>query len=928
MNIRLLLLISPLYLFSQITGIKGKVIDKDFQEPLPFANVVIINTGDGTTTDFDGVFSIELSPGTYEIEVSFVGFQKQKITDIEVEAGSLQELNFYLKSIAEEFDEVVITADVLRNTEQSVLAVQKKSANLLDGLSSQNFKKIGASDLSSALKSVPGVSVQDGGFVYVRGLGDRYTKTLINGIEIPGLDPDRNTIQLDIFPTSSIDQVIVLKSATADLPADFTGGIIDVVTKDIPSNKSIGFSVSTSFNPNMNLSNNYLSQKRSSSDWIGLDDGLRNLPFPVGTQLPYAIDRDPALTDATNSFNKQLRGDEIQSGLNYSGNLSYGNSYDFGSKKIGVITNFSLNKSFSHYDDSPTFFFQREKETSVNNLTVNRQRNGPLSSENNLATGLLGLSLKGKKSKYKFNVLRLQNANASSGSFLEQRFIGAVSIFDQSVLFFNEKTVTNSTLSGKHFLINGRIEIDWDYSRNRNTFKDKDIRITALTKFRLDAEDYEFDVTESGAPQRIWRDLNEIGQVAKADIKFNYKFNEKPANLKLGVYRSSKNRDYYIESYMLGNRGRVLDVETGDVNNILSPANIYDSDAYRGTYYFNNSSASNTYESSQIINATYLSNELQLLTDLRVILGLRFENFSQKYKGSDFEGNKIDKRTILKNNIFPSANLVYALNDNSNLRTSYAKTIARPSFKESSNAEIYDPTNDTFFIGNLDVQPSFINNFDIRYENFSGSGDMIAISTFYKNAEDPIEIVTYAPYAPDNFIARNVETVDIFGAELEIRKRISQNFKVRFNGSLINSRMRMGDVEFESRKNNARDGETIDRYRDLQGQSPYLINTAVEYQTADNNLFGSLFYNVQGKTLQVVGVSNVPDIYTMPFNSLNMRVEKKFGVDRKTALSLKINNILNDTRRSEFVSHGIQSDYFFSRLEEGITFSLGFSRRF
>ncbi|HCZ09400.1 MAG TPA: TonB-dependent receptor, partial [Flavobacteriaceae bacterium] len=245
-----------------------------------------------------------------------------------------------------------------------------------------------------------------------------------------------------------------------------------------------------------------------------------------------------------------------------------------------------------------------------------------------------------------------------------------------------------------------------------------------------------------------------------------------------------------------------------------------------------------------------------------------------------------------------------------------------------SNAEIYDPTNDTFFIRNLDVQPSFINNFDIRYENFSGSGDMIAISTFYKNAEDPIEIVTYAPYAPDNFIARNVETVDIFGAELEIRKRISQNFKVRFNGSLINSRMRMGDVEFESRKNNARDGETIDRYRDLQGQSPYLINTAVEYQTADNNLFGSLFYNVQGKTLQVVGVSNVPDIYTMPFNSLNMRVEKKFGVDRKTALSLKINNILNDTRRSEFVSYGIQSDYFFSRLEEGITFSLGFSRRF
>ena len=286
------------------------------------------------------------------------------------------------------------------------------------------------------------------------------------------------------------------------------------------------------------------------------------------------------------------------------------------------------------------------------------------------------------------------------------------------------------------------------------------------------------------------------------------------------------------------------------------------------------------------------------------------------------------KYSIKKNNIYPSANLVYALNENANLRASYAKTVARPSFKEASNAEIYDPTNDTFFIGNLDVQPSFIDNFDLRYEKFGDFGDMIAVSAFYKNAENPIEIVTYAPYSPDNFIARNVETVDIIGAELEIRKKISQNFRVRFNGSLINSRMKMGDVEFESRKNNAREGQTIDRYRDLQGQSPYLINTAVEYETLDNDFIGSLFYNVQGKTLQIVGVSNIPDIYTMPFNSLNMRLEKKFGEERKTSVSLKINNLLNDTRRSEFVSYKTDSEYYFSKFDEGITFSLGFSKRF
>ena len=126
----------------------------------------------------------------------------------------------------------------------------------------------------------------------------------------------------------------------------------------------------------------------------------------------------------------------------------------------------------------------------------------------------------------------------------------------------------------------------------------------------------------------------------------------------------------------------------------------------------------------------------------------------------------------------------------------------------------------------------------------------------------------------------------------------------------------------------AREGQTIDRYRDLQGQSPYLINTAVEYETLDNDFIGSLFYNVQGKTLQIVGVSNIPDIYTMPFNSLNMRLEKKFGEERKTSVSLKINNLLNDTRRSEFVSYKTDSEYYFSKFDEGITFSLGFSKRF
>ena len=379
---------------------------------------------------------------------------------------------------------------------------------------------------------------------------------------------------------------------------------------------------------------------------------------------------------------------------------------------------------------------------------------------------------------------------------------------------------------------------------------------------------------------------------------------------------------------MLGNRGRVLDVETGDVNNILSPANIYDSDAYRGTYYFNNSSASNTYESSQIINATYLSNELQLLTDLRVILGLRFENFSQKYKGSDFEGNKIDKRTILKNNIFPSANLVYALNDNSNLRTSYAKTIARPSFKESSNAEIYDPTNDTFFIGNLDVQPSFINNFDIRYETFQQQAQMFAISLFYKSFVDPIEL-GFDAASTSNYKPLNLGNAEVYGIEIELRKKlsfISDNIDFNLNTSFIESKQTYSEDERLLRELGLREGETLSGSRNLQGQSPYLINAGINLKTEKSNINSNISYNVQGKTLEVVGDGFYPDVYTKPFNSLNFTLIK--NINSKHTLTFKIKNLLNQKKESLFESYNQKIDVFFSKINQGTEFSLGYALKF
>ena len=215
-----------LLMFSFVNAQKGTLVgtlnDGEFNDVLPFANVVVKGTTIGTTSDFDGKYTLELDEGTYTISFSYVGYQTVEITDVKVTAGAEFVLDVTLNPASNQLDEVVVTTTVTKNTEASVLNLQKRSVALVDGLSLQSIKRSGASNIATAVRSVPGVSVQGGKFVFVRGLGDRYTKTILNGLEVPGLDPDRNTLQLDIFPTNLLDNLIVVKSFTADQSADFT----------------------------------------------------------------------------------------------------------------------------------------------------------------------------------------------------------------------------------------------------------------------------------------------------------------------------------------------------------------------------------------------------------------------------------------------------------------------------------------------------------------------------------------------------------------------------------------------------------------------------------------------------------------------------------------------------------------------------------
>ena len=370
-----LTVLTPTQIFAQTGKISGTIMDGEFNEPMAFANVLIKNTTKGTTSDFDGKYNIDIEPGLYTVIFSYIGYQTIEISDVNVMGDDDVILDVTLNTNS--LENVIITTTVRKNTESAVLDLQKKSITMLDGLSAQSIKSSGASNIASAVKNVPGVSIQGGKYVYVRGLGDRYTKSILNGVDIPGLDPDRNTVQMDIFPTSILDNIIVVKSAAAEYPADFTGGVIDVVTKDFPTKATYSISVGASYNPNMHFRDDYLSYTGSKTDVLGFDNGMRDLPVGRNQSIPGTFDNSSVLTEMTSAFNKELTAKQNNSSANFDFGFTAGNQYDVGDNKLGYQFSLSYKNNTQFYDDRVDGTYIRdENNSSINELLGTRKSNG------------------------------------------------------------------------------------------------------------------------------------------------------------------------------------------------------------------------------------------------------------------------------------------------------------------------------------------------------------------------------------------------------------------------------------------------------------------------------------------------------------------------------------------------------------------------
>jgi len=626
---------------AQTGHVAGTVIDGDFTEPLAFANILIKGTTTGTASDFDGKYDIELGEGTHTLIFSFVGYNTQEITDVVIKAGEVVTLDVTLS--ANTLETVVISTSVKRNTENAVLNFQKKSANLLDGLSAQTIKKTGASNIASAVKSVPGVSVEGGKYVYVRGLGDRYTKSILNGVDIPGLDPDRNTIPMDIFPTNIIDNVIIIKSAAAEYPADFTGGIVNVVTKDFPTKEEYSVAVGMSYNPNMHLKDNYLSYDGSTSDFLGYDNGARNRPINRYQPIPGTFENKQLLTSLTSRFDSQLGADVGNSGVNYDFGFTLGNQYEVGNdNKLGYQASVSYKNNTTLYDDAKDGSYTRHSDADFKELVIDRTVEGSIGVNEVLLNGLVGLAYKTDNSKYKLTALHIQNGESTAGQFNQviSEAQNGSGLLDgtNDVLLYTERSITNFAISGDHALdANSDTKLEWVFSPSFSRVLDKDHRTTPLRILENNGiTEYQIDASSVGSPLRVWRTLSEESWVGNVNYSKKYELFNRPAKLKIGGGYTFKYRDFSTDQYIFDVTSQ--NVANGDVNTLLAQENLWTPDTQAGTFLDPNNAfdPKNAYEGKYTVGSLYISNEFNPTEKLKAIIGLRTENFDLYYTNLTF----------------------------------------------------------------------------------------------------------------------------------------------------------------------------------------------------------------------------------------------------------------------------------------------------
>ena len=866
MAVMLLLWITTIQGFAQ--SIVGTVVDTNTNEPLVGAMVAVKGTDNKTVTDIDGNFKLTglRVNGQYMLTITYVGYIAKIVEATSVKATSEEGLRVQMIPDEHQLGEVSVVAIERKNTETAAVQQVKNSEVVVNNVSAQEIEKTQDSNASEVIRRVPGVSLIDDKFVMVRGLSQRYNNVWMNGGAVPSSEADSRAFSFDIIPSQQIDNLTIVKTPSAEYPADYTGGFIMINTKEIPVSNSLSISVGGNWND------------ASLGDFSTFKKSISSLRS-MGNSL------------LTGGFNNDwmVRNQNVYGDLKLGVNGSY--RWKVSDHRMGLIAAANFSNEYRTFEDMQNNLFGlydvANDRSNYLRYSVDDQYN------NNRRLGaMVNLTMLSPTGNHKYELKNIFNY-LTNQRYTWREGVSAQSNEEHSAeYYFRSRMVYNVQLTGKHTL---KLDVmDWSlgYAYANRYLPDR-------RRYLVDdaIEDGKIALTTGNDISREWTQLNEHIFSANVNDRKTLKFNNWEPQIKFGAYGEYRTREYLAREFMyiwdtvnnnLPNGFRQMDVPTL----ISNPAYLGEGglDVLEQVRWGNNYSGHNT------LGAGYLTASLPF-GKLSVLAGVRFEHNDMELISNTRDDQRSESsRHYRANDLFPSVNATYKFDDKHQVRASYGRTVNRPEFREVSSSVYYDFDLASSVQGNTELSTCRVDNFDLRYEFYPSRGEQISIAAFYKHFDKPIEW-TYTVAGGTDLIYsyKNAMSANNVGLELDIRKDLSfiglRNFSWSFNGALIHSK-----VDFPA--------GSKEEDRPMQGQSPYLVNTGVFYRNDTFGLNVALLYNRIGKRIIGVGRSEcssgsaaeenarIPDSYEMPRNVFDLSVTKKFGDHWE--LKLNIRDILSE----------------------------------
>lgn len=871
--------------FSQTLRLTGKVTNEKNEAVSGVS--INITSGGGTTSNIDGVFNLSLTPGKkYELNFSAVGYTLKAIGEVEVVSGTVNELNVMLQSASKDLASVTVSATrstARRETVNSLIQFQKNTNTVASVISAEAIRRSPDRNTGEVLKRTPGASIQEGRFIVVRGLADRYNQAMLNGILLSSTEPDRKTFSFDIIPAQMIDNIVINKAFVPEYPGEWAGGLIQVNTRDIPAKNFFNIQIGTGFNT-QTIGKDFYKDQGGRTDWLGIDDGTRSLPAGYTTKSAFDILPPAAKTTIGKTMRNAWTPVQTSAPLNASFQVNGGFTTRVLGKAVGAT--FGIN-----YAKNNRYLKLLNRSNSVSNGVFSTNYNYDDDRyQQDVTLGALGSVSLQLNSANKITVKSI--VNLFSPNTVTRR-TGLEYLRDEQVqgteLSFKQNTFYTTQITGEHSLATP-LRLKWYGAFNILDGYIPDQRRILYTRTNGTANPYRLLISNTLSQQsgsRIFQNLSDYIYTAGGDLSYNFDLFKRRQTVKAGYMLQIKDRLYdakLFANYLPLDNDALRQLPA---DQIFAPENFGEGS---GTLFGFDAIKGNTfrYMANTILNAGFLQFDNQLTTALRVVWGGRVEHYDQLV-GSVKKYDPRHTHTVVTD-FLPGLNATYKIGNTRNLRLSGSQTVIRPELRELSFLNLYDFELNASVQGKPTLERTKVTNADLRYEWYPRAGEVFTLGVFYKYFSKPIEqIFNEGGGGASTFNFENPEKAKSYGAEFEFRRKLDfadglKNFVFQGNLAYIYSRVEDAGLDLD---------------RPLQGQSPYLINLGLLYDLEKQGLTATVLFNRIGERIYLVGSlqggAGSPDIYEAPRSLVDFQLSKKL-LNNKAELRLNISDILNQTQ--------------------------------